>query len=162
MKNGNTSSATAPPPPPPPPLPTIFGTKIHRNTDPFRYLGCTGCPADSHVTIWLTVSKDRPIVITLLKCFSFSCFLFFFSSLRFNRLWKQERCPECGSVYKMEYIGAEASHDDHHHDDHSGRIDDGRKQTLFSHLSQIPEKTPSYPRGIDHSIFPRKDRYIRI
>lgn len=23
-----------------------------------------------------------------------------------------ERCPECGSVYKMDYVGAE---DDHHH-----------------------------------------------
>lgn len=52
-----------------------------------RYLGCTGCPADSHTTIWLTISKDRPI----------------------------ERCPECGSVYKMEYVGAEEEH--HGHDD---------------------------------------------
>ena len=52
-----------------------------------RYLGCTGCPADSHNTIWLTVSKDRPI----------------------------ERCPECGGVYKMEYVGAEEEH--HGHDD---------------------------------------------
>lgn len=50
-----------------------------------RYLGCTGFPADSHDTIWLTVSRDRP----------------------------RERCPECGNVYKMEYIGAA---DDHHHD----------------------------------------------
>lgn len=50
-----------------------------------RYLGCTGFPADSHDTIWLTVSRDRPI----------------------------ERCPECGNVYKMEYIGPA---DDHHHD----------------------------------------------
>jgi cytochrome c oxidase subunit 5b len=24
-----------------------------------------------------------------------------------------ERCPECGSVYKMEYVGPE---EDHHHD----------------------------------------------
>ncbi|KAI5780002.1 putative cytochrome c subunit VB [Geopyxis carbonaria] len=58
-----------------------------------QYLGCTGCPADSHVTIWLTVSKDRPI----------------------------ERCPECGSVYKMDYVGPETDahahdhHDAHHH-----------------------------------------------
>lgn len=52
-----------------------------------RYLGCTGYPADSHDTIWLTVSRDRPI----------------------------ERCPECGGVYKMDFIGAA---DDHHHDDH--------------------------------------------
>lgn len=53
-----------------------------------RYLGCTGYPADSHVVIWLTVSKDRPI----------------------------ERCPECGSVYKMNYVGPEESHDHHHGD----------------------------------------------
>ena len=27
-----------------------------------------------------------------------------------------ERCPECGSVYKMDYVGAEHDHhDDHHH-----------------------------------------------
>ena len=51
-----------------------------------QYLGCTGVPADSHITTWLTVSKDRPI----------------------------ERCPECGSVYKMDYIGQE-HHDDHGH-----------------------------------------------
>lgn len=56
-----------------------------------QYLGCTGCPADSHVVIWLTTSRDRPI----------------------------ERCPECGSVYKMEYVGpAESSHDTHGNDHH--------------------------------------------
>ena len=52
-----------------------------------QYIGCTGSPADSHVTLWLTTSRDRPV----------------------------ERCPECGSVYKMEYVGP---HDDHHHDEH--------------------------------------------
>ncbi|KZZ95447.1 Cytochrome c oxidase, subunit Vb [Moelleriella libera RCEF 2490] len=49
-----------------------------------QYVGCTGHPADSHVVTWLGLSKDRPI----------------------------ERCPECGSVYKMIYVGPE---DDHHH-----------------------------------------------
>ncbi|KAG0644492.1 cytochrome c oxidase subunit VB [Tuber brumale] len=58
-----------------------------------RYLGCTGCPADSHNTIWLTVSKDRPV----------------------------ERCPECGGVYKMEYAGPEEEH--HGHDDHHGYVE---------------------------------------
>lgn len=56
-----------------------------------QYLGCTGSPADSHVVIWLTTSRERPI----------------------------ERCPECGSVYKMEYVGPQDDghhHDDHHHD----------------------------------------------
>ncbi|TGZ82188.1 COX5B-domain-containing protein [Ascodesmis nigricans] len=55
-----------------------------------RYLGCTGYPADSHTTIWLTVSKGRPI----------------------------ERCPECGSVYKMDYIGPEEDAHAHEHHDH--------------------------------------------
>lgn len=53
-----------------------------------KYLGCTGFPVDSHNVIWLTVSRDRPI----------------------------ERCPECGSVYEMEYIGP--ADDGHGHDDH--------------------------------------------
>nr|POE99515.1 cytochrome c oxidase subunit 4, mitochondrial [Quercus suber] len=26
-----------------------------------QYVGCTGCPADSHVVIWLTISRDRPL-----------------------------------------------------------------------------------------------------
>ncbi|OBT77065.1 hypothetical protein VF21_02945 [Pseudogymnoascus sp. 05NY08] len=56
-----------------------------------QYAGCTGSPADSHVTIWLTMSRERPV----------------------------ERCPECGSVYKMEYVGPQddGHHDHHHHDD---------------------------------------------
>ncbi|KAH0601349.1 hypothetical protein MHUMG1_00223 [Metarhizium humberi] len=52
-----------------------------------QYAGCTGSPADSHVVTWLGLSKERPI----------------------------ERCPECGSVYKMEYVGAEDDHHHHHH-----------------------------------------------
>merc|ERR1712137_289653 len=58
-----------------------------------QYQGCTGYPADSHVVIWLTTSRDRPI----------------------------ERCPECGSVYKMEYVGPQDDghgHGDHGHDIH--------------------------------------------
>ncbi|KAG0648708.1 Cytochrome c oxidase polypeptide IV [Hyphodiscus hymeniophilus] len=51
-----------------------------------QYAGCTGYPADSHVTIWLTMSKDRPV----------------------------ERCPECGNVLKMEYVGP--AEDPHAHD----------------------------------------------
>jgi cytochrome c oxidase subunit 5b len=49
-----------------------------------QFAGCTGFPADSHVVNWLNMSRERPI----------------------------ERCPECGSVYKMEYVGPQ---DDHHH-----------------------------------------------
>lgn len=51
-----------------------------------QYLGCTGYPADSHVVVWLTTSRDRPV----------------------------ERCTECGSVYKMEYVGP--TEDPHAHD----------------------------------------------
>jgi cytochrome c oxidase subunit 5b len=52
-----------------------------------QYVGCTGSPADSHTTLWCTISRDRPI----------------------------ERCSECGSVYKLEYVGPP---DDHEHHDH--------------------------------------------
>lgn len=37
-----------------------------------------------------------------------------------------ERCPECGSVYKMEYVGPEDDghgHHDHHH--HADGLDHG-------------------------------------
>ncbi|KAG4431424.1 Cytochrome c oxidase subunit 4 [Cadophora sp. M221] len=58
-----------------------------------QYAGCTGFPADSHNVIWLTMSKERPI----------------------------ERCPECGNVLKMDYVGPEEdphAHDAHGHGDH--------------------------------------------
>ncbi|KAH0827201.1 hypothetical protein AYO21_07668 [Fonsecaea monophora] len=56
-------------------------------------VGCTGSPADSHNVKWLVMTRDRPF----------------------------ERCPECGSVYRMDYVGAPDSHDDHgHHGDHHG------------------------------------------
>ncbi|TGO51248.1 hypothetical protein BOTNAR_0363g00090 [Botryotinia narcissicola] len=58
-----------------------------------QYAGCTGYPVDSHVTIWLTMSRERPV----------------------------ERCPECGNVLKMEYVGPQEDAHDHHHDHH----DDG-------------------------------------
>jgi cytochrome c oxidase subunit 5b len=62
-----------------------------------QYAGCTGYPADSHVTIWLTMSRDRPV----------------------------ERCPECGNVLKMEYIGPTEDahgHDHHGHDAHGDGV----------------------------------------
>ncbi|KAI4156060.1 MAG: hypothetical protein LQ340_000548 [Diploschistes diacapsis] len=59
-----------------------------------QYCGCTGCPADSHHVVWLAMSRDRPL----------------------------ERCPECGSVYEMEYIGPP---DDPHGHDHHGHHGDG-------------------------------------
>ncbi|KAF2090118.1 COX5B-domain-containing protein [Saccharata proteae CBS 121410] len=60
-----------------------------------QYAGCTGYPVDSHVVTWLTMSRDRPV----------------------------ERCPECGGVYKMEYVGPEHSHDAHGHDEHGSHAD---------------------------------------
>ncbi|ROV90094.1 hypothetical protein VMCG_09773 [Cytospora schulzeri] len=59
-----------------------------------QYAGCTGYPVDSHGVIWLTITRERPV----------------------------ERCPECGNVYKMEYLGPQDhGHDhDHHGHDHHG------------------------------------------
>lgn len=51
--------------------------------EPYRYVGCTGSPAGSHEVQWLRPSVD-----------------------------KVGRCWECGSVYKVNYLGIE---DDHHH-----------------------------------------------
>lgn len=68
-----------------------------------QYIGCTGCPADTHVVIWLTTSRERP----------------------------QERCPECGSVYEMEYVGpADAGHHDAHAHDAHGHDDHGHREYL--------------------------------
>ncbi|QPG75958.1 Cytochrome c oxidase subunit 4 [Brettanomyces nanus] len=52
--------------------------------DPYRYIGCTGSPAGSHIVMWLKPSVD-----------------------------KVARCWECGSVYKLNYLGTE---DPHKHD----------------------------------------------
>ncbi|MCJ1223853.1 Cytochrome c oxidase subunit 4 [Toensbergia leucococca] len=60
-----------------------------------QYAGCTGYPADSHVTIWLTMSRDRPL----------------------------ERCPECGNCLKMEYVGPQD--DPHAHGGHGEEHGDG-------------------------------------
>jgi len=50
-----------------------------------HYIGCTGYPVDSHVTKWLTISRDQPI----------------------------ERCIECGNVIKMDYVGPDDPHHGH-------------------------------------------------
>ncbi|KKP04988.1 cytochrome c oxidase polypeptide IV [Trichoderma harzianum] len=65
---------------------TLENPILVRSAGEEQLAGCTGSPADSHVVIWLGLTKERPI----------------------------ERCPECGSVYKMEYVGAE-DHGHHHH-----------------------------------------------
>lgn len=51
--------------------------------DQYRYVGCTGSPAGSHQVNWMRPSVD-----------------------------KVSRCWECGSVYKINYLGVE---EDHHH-----------------------------------------------
>lgn len=73
-----------------------------------QYVGCTGSPADSHIVTWLVTSRDRPI----------------------------ERCPECGSVYKLEYVGPQDDghghgHDHGHHSDTDGSHNfDGEPKTM--------------------------------
>ncbi|GMM31468.1 cytochrome c oxidase subunit IV [Martiniozyma asiatica (nom. inval.)] len=49
--------------------------------DDFRYVGCTGSPAGSHVVMWLKPTTE-----------------------------KVARCWECGSVYKLNYLGNGESH----------------------------------------------------
>ncbi|KAJ4339641.1 Cytochrome c oxidase subunit 4 [Didymella glomerata] len=58
-----------------------------------QYVGCTGYPVDSHGVLWITLTRDEP----------------------------QSRCMECGSTYKMHYVGpAEDPHShDHGHDHHA-------------------------------------------
>ncbi|KAK4167764.1 cytochrome c oxidase subunit VB-domain-containing protein [Cladorrhinum sp. PSN259] len=70
-------------------LGTVDNPVLVRSAGEEQYAGCTGVPVDSHNVIWLTMTRQRPI----------------------------ERCPECGSVYKMEYVGTQ---DDHHGHDHHG------------------------------------------
>ncbi|KAG8213130.1 cytochrome c oxidase polypeptide IV, partial [Butyriboletus roseoflavus] len=53
--------------------------------DTERIIGCTGSPADSHELHWMNLRQH-----------------------------KNRRCPECGSVYKLDYHGPE-HHDAHHH-----------------------------------------------
>ncbi|KAG7006986.1 cytochrome c oxidase subunit 4 [Physcia stellaris] len=71
-----------------------------------QYCGCTGFPADSHVTKWLTISRGRPI----------------------------ERCPECGSVYKMEYVGP--PDDPHAHEHHDGHHNYEEPKTFADYVKE--------------------------
>ncbi|KAJ3217828.1 Cytochrome c oxidase subunit 4 [Dinochytrium kinnereticum] len=61
-----------------------LGTKknpiVVRGSDPERYIGCTGFPADSHETVWLTLRPHSGV----------------------------DRCPHCGNVFK--YIKNHADH----------------------------------------------------
>lgn len=63
---------------------------VIRSAGEEQFAGCTGYPADSHGVKWLRVTRDRPI----------------------------ERCPECGNVYQMEYVGPQDDHHHHHEPEH--------------------------------------------
>ncbi|KAL1930117.1 hypothetical protein VTP01DRAFT_1271 [Rhizomucor pusillus] len=68
---------------------THLGTKenpiVVKSYDNIRFVGCTGYPAESHDTIWLTLDRSHEF----------------------------DRCPECGSVYKMDFVGSDD--DNGHH-----------------------------------------------
>ncbi|KAI3626052.1 hypothetical protein CBS9595_001413 [Malassezia furfur] len=49
-----------------------------------HHIGCTGFPAESHETLWLNMSLEK----------------------------EHTRCPRCGSVYQLEYLGEPVNH--HH------------------------------------------------
>ncbi|KAI8137244.1 cytochrome c oxidase subunit VB-domain-containing protein [Fennellomyces sp. T-0311] len=66
-------------------LGTVKNPIVVKSHDAIRFVGCTGYPAESHDTIWLSLDKSH----------------------------EHDRCPECGSVYKMDFVGSE--HDGHHH-----------------------------------------------
>ncbi|CAG8488848.1 9391_t:CDS:2 [Dentiscutata erythropus] len=65
---------------------TKYGTKKDpirvKSVDPVRYVGCTGFPVDSHELLWLVLDKNHEF----------------------------DRCPECGQVFKINYIGTEGGH----------------------------------------------------
>ncbi|GKT96040.1 cytochrome C oxidase subunit VB [Colletotrichum tofieldiae] len=76
-----------------------------------QYLGCTGVPVDSHVTIWLTVRAFPEPAQSVEDYRDLTKHLTDLPRPPHRAL------PECGSVYKMEYVGPT---DDHHHDHHHG------------------------------------------
>ncbi|PVF95548.1 putative COX4-cytochrome-c oxidase chain IV [Serendipita vermifera] len=50
-----------------------------------RIVGCSGWPLESHDTIWITMNNHK----------------------------EHHRCPECGNVFKMHFLGEAGGH--HHH-----------------------------------------------
>ncbi|EON68460.1 hypothetical protein W97_07670 [Coniosporium apollinis CBS 100218] len=80
---------------------TLDNPVVVRSFGDEQYAGCTGIPADSHGVKWLTMSRDRPI----------------------------ERCPECGNVLKMEYVGPQ----DVHHDEHGNSSHHTRTSSLINY-----------------------------
>ena len=108
-----------------------------------QFAGCTGYPADSHGVIWLNVcrTKYRPTPFAsgkpaiphhsqspstlhppsdlLPPTFPHELLADFLPHLpQMSRERPVERCPECGGVYRMEYIGPPDDPHDHHHHEH--------------------------------------------
>ncbi|KAI0707426.1 cytochrome c oxidase polypeptide IV [Earliella scabrosa] len=52
--------------------------------DTERIIGCTGHPAESHELLWMNLTRE-----------------------------KNRRCPECGSVYALDFQGSEHAHEHH-------------------------------------------------
>ncbi|CAO3699027.1 unnamed protein product [Rhizopus stolonifer] len=63
---------------------TVKNPIVVKSHDPIRFVGCTGFPAESHNAIWINLDKSH----------------------------EHDRCPECGSVFAMDFVGSE---EDHHH-----------------------------------------------
>ncbi len=55
-----------------------------------------------------------------------------------------ERCPECGNVLKMDYVGPE----DSHHDDHGHGSHDARTSSLISYSD--PQIMSIFDHGTIH------------
>ncbi|KAF2010536.1 cytochrome c oxidase-like protein polypeptide IV [Aaosphaeria arxii CBS 175.79] len=73
-----------------------------------QYVGCTGCPADSHNVLWITLTREEPV----------------------------SRCMECGSAYKMHYVGpAEDPHAHDHGHGHHGKF-------MYSNNRENPHPKP--------------------
>lgn len=83
-----------------------------------QYLGCTGSPADSHVVKWLTVRPFPLCSSTAAREHGRSQQAPPLTLFQTSRERPIERCPECGSVYKMQYIGPQDDGHGHGHHDH--------------------------------------------
>ncbi|EEB05950.2 cytochrome c oxidase subunit IV [Schizosaccharomyces japonicus yFS275] len=80
---------------------TVQDPIIVPSLDPYRYIGCTGSPADSHPIVWMTVKEG-----------------------------KLRRCPTCGSVYRLQRHthskDVEEAAKNVDNEDNGGQDDEGR------------------------------------
>lgn len=121
---------------------TLDNPIIVRSFGDEQFGGCTGYPADSHVVKWLVVRPrshiypyfpPRPFTILPLAHQLESHLTP--SNNQMSRARPVERCPECGNVLKMEYVGP--PDDPHAH----------RESTpTFAYISALPISHPNpYP-----------------